>query len=171
MHSVDRREFLQASTATALGLGLSADLSAQPAGTPVRPGATWDQGALRHVLPTVSDTRLLIKTSFNSALDGAPTLSVGGTSRARTHGRYARRALALLRHRPGAGATLHAVACRQKRTRAGAAVGDRHLSRPRRAAAAVPRAVLYLRGRPRGLEVPPHDGAQPVAAPWAELCA
>jgi hypothetical protein len=80
MHSVDRREFLQASTATALGLGMSAELSAQPAGTPARPGATWDQGALRHVLPTVSDTRLLIKTSFNSALDGAPTLSVGGTS-------------------------------------------------------------------------------------------
>ena len=64
MHSVDRREFLQASTATALGLGMSAELSAQPAPTPARPGAAWDQGALRHVLPTVSDTRLLIKASL-----------------------------------------------------------------------------------------------------------
>jgi hypothetical protein len=80
MHSVDRREFLRASTATALGLGMSAELSAQPAVGQARPGAPWDQGALRHVLPTVSDTRLLIKTSFNSALDGAPTLNVGGTS-------------------------------------------------------------------------------------------
>src|ERR1700674_2132790 len=78
MHSVDRREFLRASTAMALGLGMSAELSAQPG--PARPGASWDQGALRHVLPTVSDTRLLIKTSFNSPLDSAPTLNIGATS-------------------------------------------------------------------------------------------
>jgi len=35
---------------------------------------------VRHLIPTVSDTRMLIKASFNAALDGAPSLHIGDTS-------------------------------------------------------------------------------------------
>ncbi len=37
----------------------------------------WDAGRVRHLLPTVSDSRFLIKTSFTQPLSGAPTLVVG----------------------------------------------------------------------------------------------
>lgn len=43
-------------------------------------GAEWDSGSLRHLLPTVSDTRMLVKASFNAPLSGAPTLRVGAVS-------------------------------------------------------------------------------------------
>ena len=168
MHSVDRREFLRASTATALGLGMSAELFAQPAAGQTRPGAAWDQGALRHVLPTVSDTRLLIKASFNSALDGAPTLSVGGTSVRGRMGDTRGGALALLRHRPRAGATLRAVA---QRTAADARWRSRGRSstfpgpdeRPQKF-----RVLFYTcAGGHEALELPPHRSAQPPAPPRA----
>ena len=55
MSSINRRDFLRASTATALGLGSAAE-TVRPNG-PRRPGATWDPGSVRHVLPTVSDNR------------------------------------------------------------------------------------------------------------------
>jgi hypothetical protein len=48
--------------------------------TPVLPSATsdrWDQGRLRHLLPTVSDSRILIKASFDTALTFTPHLRVG----------------------------------------------------------------------------------------------
>src|ERR1700733_10932241 len=75
----DRRTFLRSSAATALSLAVPADLFAQAASAPA-PSANWDAGGLRHLLPTVSDTRMLIKTSFSTPLTEAPTLSVGGTS-------------------------------------------------------------------------------------------
>jgi len=86
----DRRKFLRNSAATALSLAVPTDLFAQAASAPA--SVTWDAGALRHLLPTVSDIRMLIKTSFSTPLADAPTLSVGGTSvRGRTgdpHGEH-----------------------------------------------------------------------------------
>jgi hypothetical protein len=40
----------------------------------------WDRGQLRHLLPTVSDSRMLIKTSYVKPLTAAPTLRIGTTS-------------------------------------------------------------------------------------------
>ena len=75
--SFSRREFLRASTATALGIGLPGELFAQAGTAPASPGGAWDAGLVRHLLPTVSDTRMLIKASFNAPLTDAPTLRVG----------------------------------------------------------------------------------------------
>ena len=36
----------------------------------------WDAGSLRHLLPAVSDTQILIKASFAAPLAGAPVLRV-----------------------------------------------------------------------------------------------
>jgi hypothetical protein len=42
--------------------------------------ARWDAGSLRHLLPTVSDSRMLIKASFNAPLPGPPTLRIGNVA-------------------------------------------------------------------------------------------
>ena len=76
----DRRKFLRNSAATALSLAVPTDLFAQAASVSAPASVTWDAGALRHLLPTVNDTGMLIKTSFSTPLTDAPTLSVGGTS-------------------------------------------------------------------------------------------
>ena len=76
----DRRTFLRSSAASALSLAVPADLFAQAATVSAPAGTDWDAGGLRHLLPTVSDTRMLIKASFNAPLADAPTLDVGGTS-------------------------------------------------------------------------------------------
>jgi hypothetical protein len=88
----DRRKFLRNSTATALSLAVPADLFAQAASAAAPASAKWDAGSLLHLLPTVSDTRMLIKASFSAPLTEAPTLNVGDTSvRGRmgdTHGEH-----------------------------------------------------------------------------------
>src|SRR5207249_4958853 len=73
-----RREFLRATGAAALTAGMPADLLAQAAPTPT--STAWDAGSVRHLLPTVSDDRILIKVSFNGPLAEAPTLRVGDTA-------------------------------------------------------------------------------------------
>jgi hypothetical protein len=78
MFAIDRRNFLRCSAAS-LSLTVPADLMAQSA-TAAEPSSNWDAGAVRHLLPTVSDSRFLIKASFNAPLAEAPTLQVGGTS-------------------------------------------------------------------------------------------
>jgi hypothetical protein len=75
--TVSRRNFLRASSAATLGFSLPIEVFAQ---APAAPAAPWDAGSLVHLLPTVSDTRILIKASFNAALTEAPTLRVDGTS-------------------------------------------------------------------------------------------
>jgi len=71
---MDRRDFLRASSAAVLGFGLPAEAFAQ---TAPRTDAQWDAGSLRHLLPQVSDSQILIKASFNAPLLDAPTLRVG----------------------------------------------------------------------------------------------
>ena len=78
---VDRRRFL-AGTAGAMGaaffgrfsLGAMAEQGAPPA------AQGWDAGLVRHLLPTVSDSRMLLKVSFDRPLSAAPTLRVGTTA-------------------------------------------------------------------------------------------
>jgi hypothetical protein len=73
---MDRRDFLRASTAAAaLWSTLPADLVAQPLATPV--STAWDAGRVRHLLPTVSDTEILVKASFDAPLAAAPALGIG----------------------------------------------------------------------------------------------
>src|SRR5215213_7023499 len=72
---LSRRDFLRSSTAAVLAPAMSMETFAQPALRP--PSSGWDTGALRHVLPTVSDTRILLKASFNTPLSDAPRLRVG----------------------------------------------------------------------------------------------
>ena len=76
----DRRRFL-AGTAGAMG---TAFFGRFPLETMVEPGAppaaqAWDAGLVRHLLPTVSDSRILLKVSFDRPLSAAPTLRVGAT--------------------------------------------------------------------------------------------
>ena len=78
---VDRRRFL-AGTAGALG---SAFFGRLPLEAMVEQGAPpaaqgWDAGLVRHLLPTVSDSRILLKVSFERPLSAAPTLRVGATN-------------------------------------------------------------------------------------------
>src|SRR6266850_6475528 len=78
MRFANRREFLRASSAIAITAAMPADLFAQA--TPLPTAATWDAGSVRHLLPTASDSRILIKASFDAPLSEAPTLRVGDTS-------------------------------------------------------------------------------------------
>src|SRR5690348_3594092 len=66
-----RREFLRGTAAASLSLAAPADLFAQAA-TAVPANASWDSGTVGHLLPTASDTRLLIKASFKAPLPVAP---------------------------------------------------------------------------------------------------
>jgi hypothetical protein len=75
MGAIDRRRFLVGSMGAAFLASRSAESFAQPPGP--RASGTWDSGRLRHLLPTVSDTRLLIKASFEERLSAAPILRVG----------------------------------------------------------------------------------------------
>ena len=75
-----RRDFLKASTAATLLANAPADLIASAAHAAAPPDGAWDAGMVRHLLPTVSDSRLLIKVSFSTAQSSAPVLHVGGTS-------------------------------------------------------------------------------------------
>ena len=78
---VDRRKFL-AGSAGALGAAVFGRLpldrlAAQAAAPAVQ---DWDAGRVRHLLPAVSDSRLLLKASFDRPLSAAPTLRIGTTS-------------------------------------------------------------------------------------------
>ena len=70
---VNRRDFLRGFSVAALGFGVSDEAYSQATAVDTR----WDAGGLRHILPTVSDTRMLIKASFNAPLADTPVLRVG----------------------------------------------------------------------------------------------
>lgn len=72
---MDRRRFLVGTLGAAILASRPADSLAQP--RVPSPAGAWDSGRLRHLLPTVSDTRLLIKASFTAPLGAPPTLRIG----------------------------------------------------------------------------------------------
>ena len=71
---VDRRRFL-AGTAGAMGAAFFGrfplEAMAEQGAPPAAQG--WDTGRVRHLLPTVSDSRILLKASFDRPLSSAPT--------------------------------------------------------------------------------------------------
>src|SRR5262252_1656347 len=67
---MDRRQFLRGGVGAAIFASLPADSFAQNSRPPE--AHAWDAGRLTHLLPTVSDTRILIKASFSKPLSGAP---------------------------------------------------------------------------------------------------
>ncbi|MSU24701.1 MAG: hypothetical protein EXS32_12880 [Opitutus sp.] len=69
---IDRREFLTGSFGATLLAALPADLLAAVGNPPSE--SRWDPGRVTHLLPTVSDTALLIKASFVSPLAAPPVL-------------------------------------------------------------------------------------------------
>ena len=77
---MDRREFLKSSSVVAFSLGMSAELLAQPAQVQAPTSATWDAGSVLHILPQVSDTRMLVKASFNTPLISEPSMRIGDTT-------------------------------------------------------------------------------------------
>jgi hypothetical protein len=74
---MDRREFLTSSLGAAVLATRPADAFAQRGAPP--PSHDWDAGQVRHLLPIVSDTRILVKASFNQPLVGTPSLRISGT--------------------------------------------------------------------------------------------
>jgi len=74
----DRRQFLVNTFGATVLASLPASLFADAA---VRaPSAAWDAGQVRHILPTVSDSEMLIKVSFAFPQKAAPRLSVGAAA-------------------------------------------------------------------------------------------
>ena len=65
MDDFNRRDFLRgsaiAAAASTLGLLVPADAASAPASPS---SAQWDAGRVRHLLPTASDSRVLVKASF-----------------------------------------------------------------------------------------------------------
>jgi hypothetical protein len=74
----DRRQFLVgtfgATVLSSLPASLFADAGAPPA------TAMWDAGQVRHILPTVSDSEMLIKVSLALPQKAAPRLSIGAAT-------------------------------------------------------------------------------------------
>ena len=70
-----RRDFLRATAAGPLLAALSPELLAQTSAKPSTRGV-WDSGSVRHLLPTVSDTQILLKASFDAPLSQPPALRV-----------------------------------------------------------------------------------------------
>lgn len=76
--SVNRRQFLLGGFGATVLASMPADLFAGASSSP--PDAAWDHGQVRHLLPTVSDTAILIKASFIRPLAGAPSLQIGSAA-------------------------------------------------------------------------------------------
>ena len=165
---VSRRQFLRGTGLAAWSLAAPSDLLAQPSGASAAAGA-WDPGVVRHVLPTVSDTRMLIKASFAAPLAETPILRVGGASvRGRmsdTRGEFWQFHATDL----AAGRSYQLALVDSNGRRPVPAVGARDFPRPRRTPGAIPPAVSLLRRRSRGDEISAAGRAEPVAAPRAQL--
>ena len=81
---ISRRDFLRANAVVGLSAGVVPDLFAQSLGSGASPARGWDAGRVRHLLPAVSDTRMLIKASFDGRLEAPPRLLVGDSTTAAT---------------------------------------------------------------------------------------
>ncbi len=71
-----RRDFLRTAAAGSFLAALPPELHAQTSAWPSS-GGSWNDGAVRHLLPTVSDTQMLLKASFSAPLSQPPLLRVG----------------------------------------------------------------------------------------------
>ena len=77
---VNRRRFL-AGSAGAMGAAFFGRFPLEAMAQEAPPAAQgWDAGNVRHILPTVSDSRILLKVSFDRPLSDAPILRLGTTA-------------------------------------------------------------------------------------------
>ena len=129
MRFTTRREFLRASTAAVLSAAVPVDIFAQAAAAPSVSSSAWDSGSVSHLLPTVSDTRMLIKASFKASLEGTPRLRVGDHTVQGRMGDTQWRTLALLRDSTSAGTALSAFAHQQHGPLTVPALGARDVSK------------------------------------------
>jgi hypothetical protein len=79
---MDRREFLAGTIGAAFAGALPTDRFASAQQPPSlrlssAQAGGWDAGRVRHLLPAVSDSRMLVKASFRTPLAAAPTLRIG----------------------------------------------------------------------------------------------
>ena len=75
---VDRRLFLAGGFGATVLASMPADVFANQGAPPS--DVAWDSGQVRHLLPTVSDTSILIKASFARSLTSAPNLRIGSVT-------------------------------------------------------------------------------------------
>lgn len=73
-----RRKFLQSSSALALSGAICSEVFADLNEASGSKDDSWDQGVVKHILPTVNDTQMLIKVSFKRSMESPPLLKVGG---------------------------------------------------------------------------------------------
>ncbi|MCZ0955104.1 MAG: hypothetical protein OXJ56_21270 [Rhodospirillaceae bacterium] len=74
---INRRRFL-AGSAGAMGAAYFGRSPLEAMAQETSPAdQEWDAGLVRHILPTVSDSRILLKVSFDRPLSEAPTLRIG----------------------------------------------------------------------------------------------
>ena len=73
---MERRDFLKSAGAAALFVNAPSDLVAAAASAKPQVNNEWDQGQVRHLLPTVSDTEMLIKVSFLQPQAYPPVLRI-----------------------------------------------------------------------------------------------
>jgi hypothetical protein len=77
--SLARRDFLRVSFGTLASVGLGGTaLGCGDAVAPFEEPTGWDAGSVRHLLPTASHERILLKASFAAPLARAPQLEVEG---------------------------------------------------------------------------------------------
>ena len=82
MSSTARREFLKASSLLTLSASLSGETFAQTSQATPTSNAQWDPGVVRHILPAVNATQMLIKISLSgntpSSRQQPPVLQIDG---------------------------------------------------------------------------------------------
>ena len=75
--STSRRQFLKSSSVLTLSSAISSEVFADLNNPkPPQQSGLWDQGVVRHILPTVNDTQMLIKVSFQSSMVSSPVLRI-----------------------------------------------------------------------------------------------
>jgi hypothetical protein len=74
---MERRDFLKGASAAALYVNAPSDLMISSASAKPVSDKNWDTGLVRHILPTVSDSEILIKLSLNQAQKSPPILRIG----------------------------------------------------------------------------------------------
>jgi hypothetical protein len=79
---MQRRDFLRAGAAGTLLGGVAPEVWAQAA--PKGGSTGWDHGRVRHLLPAVNHSEMLLKASFDAPLTAAPVLRIGGRAVAGT---------------------------------------------------------------------------------------
>ena len=75
--SMSRRRFLKSGSTVALSSAISSEAFADLNKVEIPASGDWDQGVVRHILPTVNESRMLIKVSFQNSLNSPPILRIG----------------------------------------------------------------------------------------------